>query len=53
MAKQAPLHIIYIYIYQHIDGLIQERRNAIAKALVLRFSYTSLSIESVNATSMW
>ena len=35
-------HGLYI---QHIDGLVQERRNSIANALELRLSWTNPSIQ--------
>ena len=34
----------------HIDGLMQERRNSIAKALELRLSCTQPSISSTHIT---
>ena len=31
----------FLHVYNHIDGLVQKRRNSIAKALELRLSYTN------------
>ena len=36
--------VVYISVLEHIDGLVQERRNSIAKALELRLSCTKPSI---------
>ena len=41
--KIMTFDIIAIFIWEHTDGLIQERRNSIANALELRLSCTNPS----------
>ena len=47
-AFDGTVKIIFFVIAQHIDGLVQERRNSIAKALELHLSCTNPSTHSVD-----
>ena len=41
--------ILVIYLPKHMDGLVQERRNSSALAMVLRLSFTNPSMLSISS----